>query len=135
MGWWKYCPTSEGHGSAAAGSSSIFCRLIVCLRNPKDVLTSLHFFRGEAKDGWLGNEHGPGSLARFIHEDCPRSPACEITVSRAQPSAGTGRTGGHARPHQAAGQRAGTRSRSLQSRALRVWGSVRETICGARVSQ
>ena len=33
-------------------------RLIVCLRNPKDVLTSLHFFRGEAKDGWLGNEHG-----------------------------------------------------------------------------
>ena len=33
-------------------------RLVVCLRNPKDVLTSLHFFRGEAKDGWLGNEHG-----------------------------------------------------------------------------
>lgn len=48
-------------------------RLIVVLRNLKDVLTSLHFFNGEAKDGWLGNEHGPGSLNRFLAEDCPNS--------------------------------------------------------------
>mmetsp|Transcript_12277 Transcript_12277/g.25154 ORF Transcript_12277/g.25154 Transcript_12277/m.25154 type:complete len:318 (+) Transcript_12277:79-1032(+) len=48
-------------------------RLIVCLRNPKDVLTSLHFFRGEAKDGWLGNEHGPGSVARFCSPECPNA--------------------------------------------------------------
>ena len=33
-------------------------RLVIVLRNLKDVLTSLHFFRGEAKDGWHGNEHG-----------------------------------------------------------------------------
>ena len=32
---------------------------------------SLHFFRGEAKDGWLGNEHGPGSIARFCAPDSP----------------------------------------------------------------
>ena len=48
-------------------------RLVVCLRNPKDVLTSLHFFRGEAKDGWLGNEHGPGSLARFCSPNTPNA--------------------------------------------------------------
>ncbi|EOD22232.1 hypothetical protein EMIHUDRAFT_463686 [Emiliania huxleyi CCMP1516] len=51
-------------------------RLIVCLRNPKDVLTSLHFFRGEAKDGWRGNEHGlqgPGSLPRFCSPQCPNA--------------------------------------------------------------
>ena len=41
-------------------------RLIVVVRNLKDVLASLHFFRGEAKDGWRGNEHGPGSFARFL---------------------------------------------------------------------
>jgi len=41
-------------------------RLVYVLRNPKDCLNSLHFFRGEAKDGWLGNEHGPGSLERFL---------------------------------------------------------------------
>lgn len=41
-------------------------RLVYVLRNPKDVLNSLHYFRGEAKDGWLGNEHGPGSLPRFL---------------------------------------------------------------------
>ena len=41
-------------------------RLVVVVRNLKDVLSSLHYFRGEAKDGWLGNEHGPGSLARFV---------------------------------------------------------------------
>ena len=28
---------------------------------------------GEAKDGWLGNEHGPGSLARFINDDSPNA--------------------------------------------------------------
>ena len=33
-------------------------RLILVLRNMKDTLASLHFFRGEPKDGWLGNEHG-----------------------------------------------------------------------------
>ena len=48
-------------------------RLIIVLRNLKDTLTSLHFFQGEAKDGWLGNEHGPGSLARFIDADCPNA--------------------------------------------------------------
>ena len=48
-------------------------RLIVVARNLKDVLTSLHFFRGEAKDGWLGNEHGPGSLARFVAAECPNA--------------------------------------------------------------
>ena len=48
-------------------------RLVVVLRNLKDTMASLHFFRGEAKDGWLGNEHGPGSLARFIHPDCPNA--------------------------------------------------------------
>merc|ERR1712159_744247 len=41
-------------------------RLVYVLRNPKDCLNSLHYFRGEAKDGWTGNEHGPGSLARFL---------------------------------------------------------------------
>lgn len=48
-------------------------RLIIVLRNLKDTLTSLHYFRGEAKDGWLGNEHGKGSLARFIEDDCPNA--------------------------------------------------------------
>ncbi|KAH8051808.1 sulfotransferase [Aureococcus anophagefferens] len=46
-------------------------RLVVVLRNPKDMCASLHFFRGEAKDGWLGNEHGPGSIARFCAPDSP----------------------------------------------------------------
>ena len=48
-------------------------KLVVVLRNLKDTLSSLHFFQGEAKDGWLGNEHGPGSLARFIHPDSPNA--------------------------------------------------------------
>ena len=48
-------------------------RLIIVLRNLKDVLVSLHFFRGEAKDGWLGNKHGPGSLARFLDPDTPNA--------------------------------------------------------------
>lgn len=51
-------------------ASKIKGRLIVVLRNLKDVCVSLHFFRGEPKDGWLGNEHGPGSFARFIDPDC-----------------------------------------------------------------
>mmetsp|Transcript_42008 Transcript_42008/g.121804 ORF Transcript_42008/g.121804 Transcript_42008/m.121804 type:complete len:352 (-) Transcript_42008:292-1347(-) len=41
-------------------------RVVYVLRNPKDCLNSLHYFRGAAKDDWLGNEHGPGSLARFM---------------------------------------------------------------------
>lgn len=36
----------------------------------KDALTSNHFFKGEPKDGWLGNEHGPGSLARYLDPNC-----------------------------------------------------------------
>jgi len=48
-------------------------RLVIVLRNLKDTLASLHFFRGEPKDGWLGNEHGPGSLARFLDPDCPNA--------------------------------------------------------------
>ena len=38
-----------------------------------DSLSSLHFFRGEPKDGWLGNEHGPGSVARFCSPSCPNA--------------------------------------------------------------
>ncbi|KAL7472837.1 hypothetical protein ACHAXS_013235 [Conticribra weissflogii] len=49
-------------------------RLIVVVRNLKDTLTSLHFFRGEPKDGWDGNEHGPGSFRRFIDlQSCPNA--------------------------------------------------------------
>jgi len=43
-------------------------KMIYVLRNPKDAMASLHFFMGEAKDGWLGNEHGAGSYNRFIAE-------------------------------------------------------------------
>ena len=58
-------------------------RLVIVLRNMKDTLTSLHFFRGEPKDGWLGNEEGPGSLARFIHPDCPNAYGrCAINGAR-----------------------------------------------------
>ena len=48
-------------------------KLIIVLRNLKDILVSLHYFRGEAKDGWKGNEFGPGSLARFCADDCPNA--------------------------------------------------------------
>lgn len=48
-------------------------KLIIVLRNLKDTMASLHFFRGEAKDGWLGNAHGPGSFARFIAAECPNA--------------------------------------------------------------
>lgn len=48
-------------------------KLLVVIRNLKDTLVSLHNFRGTPKDGWLGNEHGPGSVHRFIDvsDDCP----------------------------------------------------------------
>ena len=65
-------PTEAGRG-----------RLVLVLRNLKDVLASLHFFRGEAKDGWLGNEHGPGSLARFLHDDCPNAYGSAFQVVKA----------------------------------------------------
>eukprot|EP00037_Helgoeca_nana_P030195 m.371364 g.371364 ORF g.371364 m.371364 type:complete len:304 (+) comp28129_c2_seq6:196-1107(+) len=48
-------------------------RLIYVLRNPKDTATSLHFFMGAAKDDWLGNEHGPGSLNRFLADPAPNA--------------------------------------------------------------
>lgn len=48
-------------------------RLIIVLRNLKDTLCSLHFFRGEAEDGWTGNEKGPGSFARFIDPNSPNA--------------------------------------------------------------
>lgn len=48
-------------------------KLIIVLRNLKDTLASLHYFRGEAKDGWKGNDFGPGSLARFCADDCPNA--------------------------------------------------------------
>ncbi len=57
-------------------------RLVIVLRNLKDVLVSLHYFRGEPKDGWLGNEHGPGSLARFIEPDCPNAYGSVFRVVR-----------------------------------------------------
>ena len=59
-------------------------RLICVVRNMKDTLCSLHFFRGEPKDGWLGNEHGPGSLARFIAPDpeCPNAYGSSFTMLR-----------------------------------------------------
>ena len=49
-------------------------RLIVIVRNLKDAMVSLHHFQGTAIDGWLGNEHGPGSFNRFLNTDnCPNS--------------------------------------------------------------
>lgn len=49
-------------------------RLILVIRNLKDTLVSLHHFRGVPKDGWYGNEHGPGSFARAIDLDnCPNA--------------------------------------------------------------
>lgn len=55
-------------------------RIIYVLRNLNDVMVSLHYFRGEAKDGWEGNEHGPGSFCRFNSLDpvveCPNAYGC-----------------------------------------------------------
>mmetsp|Transcript_10703 Transcript_10703/g.23217 ORF Transcript_10703/g.23217 Transcript_10703/m.23217 type:complete len:1490 (-) Transcript_10703:187-4656(-) len=49
-------------------------RLIVVVRNLKDTLVSLHHFQGVPKDGWYGNEHGPGSLRRYLDvDDCPNA--------------------------------------------------------------
>jgi len=44
-------------------------KLVVAVRNLKDLLVSTHFFRGEPKDGWLGNEYGKGSFERFLDPD------------------------------------------------------------------
>jgi len=48
-------------------------RLVVVVRNLKDVMCSLHFFRGEPKDGWLGNEHGKGTFRRFLDMETPNA--------------------------------------------------------------
>lgn len=48
-------------------------RVVLVLRNLKDVMCSLHFFRGEAKDGWLGNDLGAGSFYRFIDPNTPNA--------------------------------------------------------------
>ena len=50
--------------------------LIVVVRNLKDELVSLHYFRGVPEDGWYGNEQGPkdstADLRRALQEK-PRS--------------------------------------------------------------
>ena len=38
-------------------------------------MVSNHFFLGEPKDGWWGNEHGVGTLARFLSTDTNLCPA------------------------------------------------------------
>ena len=48
-------------------------RLLVVVRNLKDSLVSLHHFMGVPKDGWLGNEHGPGSFSRWLDDDSPNA--------------------------------------------------------------
>lgn len=49
-------------------------RLIVVVRNLKDAMCSLHYFRGTPADDWDGNEHGPGSFKRFIDlRSCPNA--------------------------------------------------------------
>lgn len=59
---------SNGHSSSSKKGKG---RLIIVVRNLKDTLTSLHHFRGVPKDGWNGNEHGPGSFKRWIDlENC-----------------------------------------------------------------
>eukprot|EP00985_Skeletonema_marinoi_P023136 scaffold15149_cov194-Skeletonema_marinoi.AAC.3 len=62
------------NGDKAGPMNKGIGRLIVVVRNLKDTLVSLHHFRGVPKDGWLGNEHGPGSYARAIDiENCPNA--------------------------------------------------------------
>eukprot|EP01062_Namystynia_karyoxenos_P028208 TRINITY_DN21414_c0_g3_i2.p1 TRINITY_DN21414_c0_g3~~TRINITY_DN21414_c0_g3_i2.p1 ORF type:complete len:1491 (+),score=369.84 TRINITY_DN21414_c0_g3_i2:86-4474(+) len=60
-----HAPAALLPASLAQGSG----RLVYVTRNPKDTMCSLHYFRGEPKDGWHGNEHGPGTLARFLSGD------------------------------------------------------------------
>jgi len=48
-------------------------KVVIVVRNLKDVLVSLHHFRGVPKDDWLGNEHGPGSYARYIDLETPNA--------------------------------------------------------------
>eukprot|EP00918_Siedleckia_nematoides_P074335 GHVU01162406.1.p1 GENE.GHVU01162406.1~~GHVU01162406.1.p1 ORF type:complete len:398 (+),score=60.32 GHVU01162406.1:71-1195(+) len=55
--------------TAASGKG----KLVVAVRNLKDVLVSSHFFRGEPSDGWLGNQHGAGSFARFVDPSTPNA--------------------------------------------------------------
>ncbi|KAL7499154.1 hypothetical protein ACHAWT_008859 [Skeletonema menzelii] len=64
----------NGHGEKVGTANEGRGRLIVVIRNLKDTLVSLHHFRGVPKDGWYGNEHGPGSFARAIDvENCPNA--------------------------------------------------------------
>jgi len=63
--------SSSGDGSGEEKGKG---RLIVVVRNLKDTLCSLHNFRGTPIDGWLGNEHGPGSFHRYLMlDDCPNA--------------------------------------------------------------
>jgi len=63
---------SNGHKAVTMNKGK--GRLIIVVRNLKDTLVSLHHFRGVPKDGWYGNEHGPGSFARAIDvENCPNA--------------------------------------------------------------
>jgi len=55
-------PVSDGFHDHHKGKG----RLIVVVRNLKDTLVSLHHFRGVPKDGWYGNENGPGSFKRWV---------------------------------------------------------------------
>jgi len=41
-------------------------RLVLVMRNLKDMLASMYFFMGVAKDGWTGNDNGRGCLYRNI---------------------------------------------------------------------
>jgi hypothetical protein len=63
---------SNGHDNRKQGNKGKG-RLIVVVRNLKDSLVSLHHFMGVPKDGWLGNEHGPGSFSRWLDDDSPNA--------------------------------------------------------------
>lgn len=45
---------------------------------------SLHFCMGVLKDGWYGNEHGPGSFAKFIDDDCVNAAGSAFAWIKAQ---------------------------------------------------